>query len=260
MKTIPVSYLVAGMLLPIVSLAQPPERPLVGPGRDGPPRHWDKGPDEMWKKVDKDGDGFLSFEEFSAMPRIDKLPEEKQKNLFSRLDKDGDGKLGRQELWRLGRHPDGGRPMKRLWELDVDKSGGVSLEEFKAGEMFKRLPPEKIEELFRKLDTDGDGLITPKDRPKPPFKRPDGKGPDRPDRFGPDGKPDGPRGPKNGKGGVNWKLDENRDGVITFEEFRRGPAIAKLSEDEQEDRFEKLDRNKDLKITREDFGPPPPSG
>ena len=58
---------------------------------------------------------------------------------------------------------------------------------------------------------------------------------------------------------INRKLDVNGDGSLSFEEFRVGPAVKNLTEDEQEDRFELLDRNGDQKISPEDFPPPPPA-
>ncbi len=224
------------------------------------PRHHEKGgvprPDkaffEAWKAADTDHDGGISKAEFDAMPRIQKLPEEKRGSLFTRLDKDNNGKLSREELVRFGKSRDGqpDQPMKRLWELDSDKNGGISLEEFKAGQLFMKLPPEKQQAVFSRLDTDGDGVITPKDRPEPPFKRPDGK--QRTNR--PDGSP-----PENdgGPGQINRKLDVDGDGSLSFEEFRAGPAVKSLTEDEQEDRFELLDRNSDQKISPEDFPSPP---
>ncbi|MES2920892.1 MAG: EF-hand domain-containing protein [Verrucomicrobiota bacterium] len=253
MKTIPVSFLVAGMLLPAVCLAQPPEPPKDPPSgekgeRRGPQRDFM----EAWKLADTDHDGFISKAEFNAMPRIMNLPEEKRENLFKRLDKDADGKLSREELAPLNKPRDGqDKPMKRLWELDADKSGGISLAEFKAGQLFMKLPPEKQQEVFRRLDTDGDGVITPKDKPEPPFKRPDGKPhPKRGEGEHPD---DGDK-----PGQINRKLDLDGDGALSFEEFRKGPAVKNLTEDEQEDRFELIDRNADHKISPEDFPPPPP--
>lgn len=246
MKTIPVSFLVAGMLLPAVCLAQPAEPPVAPPGeREGPPGG-DKHPFlEAWKAADKDADGFISASEFAAMPRIENLPEEKRNNIFKRLDKNEDGKLGRDELSRMGgKGHDKHEPMKRLWELDADKSGGISFDEFKAGQVFQKLPPEKQEAIFKRIDTDGDGLITPKDRPQRP-KRGDG------DRKG-DGDRDRDKGPER----INRKLDTNGDGALSFEEFRAGPSVKDLTEDQQEDRFELLDRNKDLKISPEDFPRP----
>lgn len=252
MKTIPVSFLVAGMLLPAVGLAQPPP-PDRGPGEGGPGPHGRRPFGEIWKKIDTNGDGFLTMEEFSAMPRIQNIPEEKRTNLFKRIDKDGDGKLSREEMEKFGRPKEGERrPMRRLWELDTDKSGGISFEEFKAGELFKKLPLEKQQALFKKLDTDGDGFITPKDRPEPPFKRPDGKRPPMGPDGGPPGKDNGRRGP------LDLRLDKDGDGALSFEEFRAGRGMQKLTEDQQEDRFEKLDRDSDLKLTPKDFPPPPP--
>jgi len=43
---------------------------------------------------------------------------------------------------------------------------------------------------------------------------------------------------------------------LAFAEFRVGPAVKDLTEDEQERRFELLDRSGDLKISRDDFPPP----
>lgn len=245
MKTIPVSFLVAGMLLPAVCLAQPAEPPMAPPAGKEDHQDGQKRPfQEAWKAADKDGDGFISASEFAAMPRIQNLPEEKRNNIFKRLDKNEDGKLGQDELSRMGgKGHDKHEPMKRLWELDADKSGGISFEEFKAGQVFQKLPLEKQEAIFKRIDTDGDGLITPKDRPQRP-KRGDG---------------DRDKGPRDkGPERINRKLDTNGDGTLSFEEFRAGPSVKDLSEDQQEDRFELLDRNKDLKISPEDFPPPRP--
>lgn len=245
MKTIPVSFLVAGMLLPVVCLAQSPavpQEPPVGQKepRRGPPRPFE----ESWKTADADQNDFISRDEFAKIPRIQKLPEEKRENIFKRLDKDADGKLSRDEMERLGKPRDGQvPPQKRLWELDTDKSGGISLDEFQKGPMILKLSPEKQTALFHRLDTDGDGMITPKDRPEPP----------RGDR------PEGKR-PRNGgeSDHINRELDLNGDGALSFEEFRQGPAVKKLTEDEQEARFLLLDRNGDHKISAEDFPPKPP--
>ncbi|MES2475456.1 MAG: EF-hand domain-containing protein [Verrucomicrobiota bacterium] len=245
MKTIPVSSLVAGMLFSAISHVQAAP-PAEEPGKGGP-----HALGEAWKQADQDHDGKISLAEFKGMPRVGSLPEEKQEKIFKRLDKDDDGSLSQEEISGFGRPRDG---MRRLWELDVDKSCGISLEEFKQGQLFKKLPAEKLEGLFRRLDTNSDGLITPKDKPEPP--------PHRGGR-GEKGKKHGKKGPREGGDrGMPERmiqtLDQNADGKLSFEEFRVGPPVKNLSEDEQEDRFEKLDRNQDKAISAEDFPPPPP--
>lgn len=260
MKTITVSLVFAGTLLGALALAAPPDDPDGGspppwppeggaPGRhhDGPrrgdgPRWQEDGQEkrprwrgDFWERADTNHDGFVSKEEFFALPRIEKLPDEKKEKIFERLDKDKDGKLSKEELENFG---DGPPRVPRLPELDVDKSGGVSFEEFKASEFVQKLPPEKQLELFKRLDRDGDGQITPKDRPEP-RRRPDLENPEGFRQF-------------------LKRLDLDGDGVVTFEEFKKAPFIEKLSEDEQEDRFEKLDRNHDKKLTLEDLPPKPP--
>ena len=260
MKTIPVSFLVAGMLYPAVSLAQPPAPPEGLPPRGDRERREPSMPFiEAWKNADKNDDKFISREEFDAMPRMQNLQEENRAKIFKRLDKDGDDKLSREEIMRFGRQFDG-PPTKRLWELDVDRSGGISLAEFKEGEIFKKLPPEKSEEVFRRLDTNGDGLITPKDKPEQPFKHPEGKQ-GKPGKH-PDGSGHGENGgePKRMEKMIQ-KLDANADGALSFEEFRSGAGVKDLTEDEQEDRFEALDKNGDHKISQDEGQQPsPPSG
>jgi Ca2+-binding EF-hand superfamily protein len=252
MKTIPVSSLLAGALLPAVCIAQPqkPNREPHPMNQEGRGHH--EGQEQFlktWNLADTDKDGFLSLAEFKEMERVKNLPAEKQEGLFKRLDKNADGKLSREEILQLRKNHPGPWKHGRLWELDTDKSGGISFEEFKRGPLFQKLSPEKQREVFARLDTDGDGLITPKDRPMPSFKRPEGNK-QRPKR------PDGPPEEEAKPGQINHKLDTNGDGALSFEEFRLGPEVKNLTEDEQEDRFEALDRNKDLKISAADFSPP----
>jgi Ca2+-binding EF-hand superfamily protein len=254
MKTIPVSLIVATLLVPVVVSAQTrggSSGPLHGGGdgkRDGPRPFL-----EAWKAADTDSDGSLSETEFSGLPRMQRIPEEKRGILFKRLDKNTDGKLDREELGQMSRGHDGqGPPMQRLWELDADRSGGVSFEEFKAGRLHTKLDPEKQQALFRRLDSNGDGFITPADRPEPPFRR-DGDGPQQ--KRGSGGQTDGPR-PESRQ--MIRQLDQNQDGALSFEEFRVGPVVKGLTEDEQEERFEALDKDHDLKISGKDFPPPTP--
>ncbi len=212
-------------------------------GPDGPrsdrgfrpnPRHGR----ESWTTSDLDGDGKISQDEFSRMPRISDLPEEKRNGLFARLDTNGDGFLDGEELGRV-RRPGGPGPhrgMRRIWQLDLDKSGGVSFEEFEKSEFFKKLPPGKRREIFDRLDTNGDGQLNPDDRPQPPQGRRGGR-PAHAHGFFPE-------------------FDTDRDNRLSFEEFRKMPPASGLGEDEQEDRFEAMDKDGDRFLSREEFTPP----
>lgn len=282
MKSLPIRNLIAGLMIPAaLAGAQPAmdgekrgEKPPSredGPEKGREPR--ERGLGKGWKEADADNSGTLTKEEFANLPRLQKLPEEKRSKIFERLDKDQDGSLSEEELKALMRppHEAGRAAMMKFRELDTDGSGGVSLEEMKAGELFKKLPPDKLEALFARLDTDKDGEITIKD--KPPGMR-DGPGrPDkperggRPDRGGREGEPgEGDDRPREGRPDrpprdfhrMLKDLDVDQDGEVTFAEFRKAPHIAELGEDEQEDRFESLDKNGDKKLNGADFTPPPP--
>ncbi len=53
--------------------------------------------EERFKKLDTNGDGFISLEEFKASPAGQKAGE-KAEEMFKKKDKDGDGKLSPEEF------------------------------------------------------------------------------------------------------------------------------------------------------------------
>jgi len=242
MKTIPVSLVLASSLAATLAFAgqddpqgpPAPDTPPPGEHGGGPDEHRGGPRDgrpwlELLKRADTNNDGVISRDEFFALERISKLPEEKRAKIFERLDKDRNGTLSKEELQEMRRGP-GMRGMPKLEELDTDHSGGVNLEEFKASPFVRKLPPEEQGALFNRLDTDGDGQITPKDRPEHP--------------------------PRDGKGLLK-RLDANGDGAVSFEEFQKARFIERLSEDEQEKRFQELDRNGDKKLGEDEMPQPP---
>ncbi len=206
----------------------------VPPPAEGPRHPRQHPPIDHWKTADSDGDGVISRTEFGAMPRLENLPADKQEALFKRLDKDSSGTLSRGELNRLFKPQEPKRPMMpRLAELDIDHNGRISLAEFKAGEIYKKLPPERQDALFRRLDADGDGDITPKDHP--PGCRPSGPPPPRDLRQ------------------IFRSLDQDSDGTLTLEEFSQAPWLKELNPAVPQERFEKLDANKDQRLDGPEF-------
>jgi hypothetical protein len=53
------------------------------------------------------------------------------------------------------------------------------------------------------------------------------------------------------------RLDADGDGALSFAEFRKSPGVRDLTEDQQEDRFEALDRNRDHQLTPDETRPHP---
>ena len=144
-----------------------------GPGGPGGPRGERPDPAEMFKRLDKDGDGKVSKEE---------APERMKQN-FETLDKNSDGFLTPDEIRRPGGGPGG--------------PGGPGGNRPDAAEMFKRLDknsdgkiskdeaPERMAQNFDKIDGNSDGSISLEELKA---HRPEGSG-------GPGG-PRGPRGPR----------------------------------------------------------------
>ncbi|MGD8847450.1 MAG: EF-hand domain-containing protein [Desulfobacteraceae bacterium] len=131
------------------------------------------GPDDLFSKLDSDGDGYISATEAEKEPphggpgsgdmladfdadADGQLSEEEfpgPAEHFTDLDTDGDGYLSEQELQsgRPGPPPGGGGGIE---QDDADQDGKVSQTEFSG-------PAE----LFSKLDTNGDGYISQDDVP-----------------------------------------------------------------------------------------------
>ncbi len=121
---------------------------------------------------DRDGDGAVTYEELAkAKPGF---PE----STFRRLDADRDGRLTRSDLERPGRREGRPRPpaegdragrteerrrlMERLTNSDANGDGRITFEEARQG------IPGFSEERFRRMDRNGDGVLTPMDRPQRP--------------------------------------------------------------------------------------------
>ena len=127
---------------------------------------------EMYDKMDADGDGAVTQEEFLAA-RPDDVTEEMAANLYNSFDTDTSGSLTESEFETAMNQappppppPGGGGGMgsstedsQTFSELDTNQDGVVSAEELAAAR------PEDVSEemaanLFKSLDTDGSGGLT----------------------------------------------------------------------------------------------------
>jgi len=106
----------------------------------------------MIERLDQDGDGQLSIDEFSAAQQRRADPAE----IFSRMDQDGDGFISQSEMPQRRGEGRGGQRGNMLQRLDQDGDGLLSMEEFSAVRHRRADPAER----FSRIDQDGDGFIS----------------------------------------------------------------------------------------------------
>lgn len=107
--------------------------------------------EHFFGRMDEDGDGKVSYEEFS------RVGERMGRERFGRMDADGDGFLTKDEFaeGRRGPHGGGRGPGSGGFEaLDADGNGTLSMEEMKARR------PHMTQERFDRLDGNGDGAVS----------------------------------------------------------------------------------------------------
>jgi Ca2+-binding EF-hand superfamily protein len=139
--------------------------------------------DDLFSKIDSDGDGKISRAESDAFKQkmSDQMKgtmlqiqengvsasdgtQSGEDDMFTKLDTNGDGSLDKAEF-EAGRKAHGhGKPPspeEMLSKLDTDGDGAISKAEFEAA---PKPPghggPPDLAEMLTKLDTDGDGKIT----------------------------------------------------------------------------------------------------
>lgn len=198
-----------------------------GPGREGRGERGGPnaegrrpGPGMLREKLieaDVNGDKTVTFEELQAV-----LPNLTAEH-FARMDRNEDGVLTKDDR----PEPEGpiGHLMHTVMDADVNEDGQVSYEEFVAA------LPNPHAQLFGWFDQNGDGVLTPEDRPEPR----EGRGPGRSGGQG----QDGPRMRIR-------EADVNGDFQVTFEELQA--VYPNLTQE----RFDRLDRNGDGVLSRDD--------
>jgi len=231
-------------------------------------------PKQCYGAFDKDGDGNVTPEEFTAGCANLKPPVSPAQaaTLFDKLDGDGSGGIVPSEFYaEMGGEEDFepagltvpefkrraqdtfGTPKAAFEGLDGNGDGNVTPEEFVEG--CKKLKPpvtaEQAEAIFKKLDKDKSGGVSPEELYElvgpaegfagPPLSLPEFKKRAK-DTYG---------SPK----AAYAAMDADGDGKVTPEEFAAAAAKFKppVSKQEALPLFEQLDKNKDGAVNPEEF-------
>ena len=132
-----------------LSLAQnPPTESPTAPGKR-------PSPELIFKKLDTNGDGFLTLDEFEASP-LGKRDAAKAGEIYQKMDAKSDGKVTIEEFkaFRPAWNPE-----QTFKKLDTNGDGCLTLDEFKAGPLAQK-NPAKAEEIFNKMDSNSDAKVT----------------------------------------------------------------------------------------------------
>lgn len=125
---------------------------------------------------DTDGNGEITFEEFEKSDRVAQMPLERKREIFAKMDRNKDGVLNDLD-WK-GRRERGRGPRHSAGNLDANKDGKISLEEFRKHPRHADASEERQTKQFQTMDKNKDGFLDKSERPMGPPKegRPPGKG------------------------------------------------------------------------------------
>ncbi|MFM1558627.1 MAG: hypothetical protein ACKJSK_04895 [Roseibacillus sp.] len=183
---------------------------------------------------DQNGDKEVTLAEFQASKKVAHLVD-KGKRIFDHFDKNQDGRITPNELPKGSAGPNGGGSNGGRRRGDENGDGKIDLGEFLKNPRLKDVPLERRKEMFRSMDKDNDGVLTPGD-----FRRPR-------------------RGPYIDRATLE-KLDENGDKALSFEEWRKNPRLQGILEERLKETFDRMDRNKDGKLDESERPEGPPRG
>ena len=162
---------------------------ISGDERDAAQKHLKQRKEDnrqyRFDEADTNGDGFLTFDEFSAIPAMKRLAQEHPdapQAIFNGLDANGDGQVSAEEFAHQLRQDDRPPLEQQFQAADTNADGFLSLPEFSAlppmVELAKR-NPDAPSQLFTRMDTNSDSLVSlPEFMAQPPCpERPPAKDP-----------------------------------------------------------------------------------
>jgi Ca2+-binding EF-hand superfamily protein len=142
--------LVSFVPLALADAADDAGKPKDAPAAKSAPNKWSELAEKNFKAQDKDGDGFLSFDEFKGNR---KKPEaiEQAEQIFKLIDTDGDKKISLKEfIYRSAE--------ARFKQMDRDNDGKLTWDEFKGTRKPEEI--EQAEQNFKRMDTNGDKTLS----------------------------------------------------------------------------------------------------
>lgn len=175
---------------------------------------------QMFSKIDTNGDGKHDADELSAMVANDPQGGPGVEDILARFDTDGDGSVSESEFSSAYKGPAGAMPpgMSAMSTEDLiaqmfseaDENGDGVIDETELAQMAAKGPGDGpgAEELMSRLDTDGDGAISETEFAEGPWANKQVQGPPPP-----------PPQEGNETGSIFSRLDTDGDGTISEAEF-----------------------------------------
>ncbi|ESW30539.1 hypothetical protein PHAVU_002G161200 [Phaseolus vulgaris] len=120
---------------------------------------------EMFKSMDTDNNGTITFEELKAgLPKLGtKISESEVSQLMEAADVDGNGTIDYIEFITATMHMNRMEREDHLYKafeyFDKDRSGYITMEELESALKKYNMGDEKIKEIIAEVDTDNDGRI-----------------------------------------------------------------------------------------------------
>lgn len=155
-------------LLATALAAAPAALAQTGPAESGHgPMGMDRAAMEarMFEMLDTDGDGVISPEEWAARTEVMRRagPLLRAEAIIERFDTDGDGSLNAEELATAMGELRGRMDGMRGQRAGRGSNAGMHSAQRRWMRAGAAMPSDRIAEMFARLDTDGDGAISPEE-------------------------------------------------------------------------------------------------